>query len=48
MLDYKSEKCLGYNVGITICSVGVIVVAIIQIINRKSLDSESICTLMNI
>lgn len=48
MLNYKNENWWIYKLGIKICSVGVIIVAIIQILNRKSLNIESICTLMNI
>jgi len=48
MLDYKNENWWVYNVVITVCSVGVIIVAIIYNINKESLDSSSICILMNI
>jgi len=48
MLDYKNENWWVYKLGITICSVGVIIVSIIFFLNRKNLDSVSICTLMNI
>lgn len=48
MLDYKNENWLVYKLGIIIFSVGVIICAIIQILNRKSLDYESIFILINI
>ncbi|MEJ8553454.1 hypothetical protein [Tepidibacter sp. Z1-5] len=48
MLDYKNENWWVYNLGATICLVGAIIVAVIYFLNKKSLDNESIFTLMNI
>ncbi len=48
MLNYKNENWWVYNWGVIICGVSGFIVGIIYHMNKKSLDSSSICILMNI